>query len=195
MSGILALTGVNVALMLYLFARSCIYDEMKYIFVDESGTPTIKDSRPFIVAAVIMASFEEVTDMNCKISQLKKDNNISQEYEFHFSRNTNKRKNLFIKFLKENKIRYRVFRVEKTVKGDVLQEIAEMIVGCLSKDEKYSLWLDTNPQLYRALNKARKEMGAKIKISQTNSQNNNLIQVADYIAGISSMGLKLEKLP
>ena len=94
------LTGVNVVLMLYLFAESCIYDEMKYIFVDESGTPTIKDSRPFIVAVVIMASFEEVADIDRKISQLKKDNNISQEYEFHFSRNTNKRKNLFIKFLK-----------------------------------------------------------------------------------------------
>ena len=142
-----------------------------------------------------MASFEEVADIDRKISQLKKDNNISQEYEFHFSRNTNKRKNLFIKFLKESKIKYRVFRVEKTERGDALQEIAEMIVGCLSKDEKYSLWLDTNPQLYRALNKARKEMGAKIKISQTNSRNNNLIQVADYVAGISSMGLKLEKLP
>jgi hypothetical protein len=142
-----------------------------------------------------MASFEEAADIDRKISQFKKDNNISQEYEFHFSRNTNKRKNLFIKFLKESKIKYRVFRIEKTERGNALQEIAEMIVGCLSKDEKYSLWLDANPQLYRALNKARKEMGAKIKISQTNSRNNNLIQVADYIAGISSMGLKLEKLP
>lgn len=195
MSGSATFTGVNIVLMLYLFAGSCIYDEMKYVFVDESGTPTIKDSRPFIVAVVIMASFEEVADIDCKISQLKKDNNISQEYEFHFSRNTNKRKNLVIKFLKESKIKYRVFRVEKAEKGDALQEIAEMIVGYLSKNERYSLWLDTNPQLYRALNKTRKEMGAKIKISQTNSRNNNLIQVADYIAGISSMGLKLEKLP
>ena len=39
---------------------------MKYVFIDESGTPTIKDSRPFIVATVIMASFDEVAELNQK---------------------------------------------------------------------------------------------------------------------------------
>lgn len=55
--------------------------------------------------------------------------------------------------------------------------------------------MDSNPNLFKAIKNALRERSIVAKISQEKSTNNALIQVADYIAGVTSSGLKLEKLP
>lgn len=74
-------------------------------------------------------------------------------------------------------------------------EVADMIACYLNNDTKYRIIMDSNPNLFKAIKNSLRERGIVAKISQEKSTNNVLIQVADYIAGVASSGLKLEKLP
>lgn len=159
---------------------------MKYCFIDESGTASRKDKRPFIVALVIFDSIEEVYMMQEKIGNFRAKNNIAKDYEFHYSRNTKTKKEKFIVFIRKNVKQYKIFKITEKDDRNTYAEIAEMITGLLSKEEKYNIRLDDNPQFFKALRIALREKRIVAKITQEESRKNELIQIADYLAGLAS---------
>lgn len=168
---------------------------MQYCFIDESGNPSLRDKKPFIVAVVILDSLSKVEQMKQMIMEFKRQNNIPQDYEFHYSRNAKTKKNLFMLFVERHFKKYKTFVVTKKNSKDSLMEVADMIACYLNNDTKYRIIMDSNPNLFKAIKNSLRERGIVAKISQEKSTNNVLIQVADYIAGVASSGLKLEKLP
>lgn len=168
---------------------------MKYCYIDESGNPSLSNPKPFIVAMVIMDSMEDVLVVEKKIEELKRENGISQDYEFHYSRNTAKRRNMFMVFIARNIKRFIAFVIKKNKECDALAEAADLVSCYLDKKEKYKIKLDINPHLFKELKKALKQQDIIAKISQVKSDNNPLIRVADYVAGATSDGLKIREAP
>ena len=168
---------------------------MIYCYIDESGSPSLKNEEPFFVAMVIFKTSEEAEEFKCKMREFRLRNNISQDYEFHYSRNASKRRNLFLDFISRNIENYEVFKVEKNSNDNVLPGIAKMIAETLSSDERYRIYLDNNPKLFGFLRKAIRSRKIVAKITQVNSKSESLIQVADYIAGAASNNIALKKLP
>lgn len=158
---------------------------MIYCYIDESGTASRKDKRPFIVAMAMFDSLDEVNKMIEKIRKFKLRNNIPQDFEFHYSRNAKTKKGKFVRFVRREVKDYKVLRVNKNG-DDLYLETARIIVSDFERNKKYVIRLDSNPQLFRALKVAVKERKIKAKISEGKSSNNFLIQVADYLAGIES---------
>lgn len=168
---------------------------MKYCYIDESGNPSPKNKKPFIVAMVVIDSMEDVLTIEEKLEELKRANGITRDYEFHYSRNTAKRRNIFIDFIAHNIKKFVAFVIKKNKGCDVLAEAADLISCYLDRKEKYRIKLDTNPHLFKELKMALKQQGIIAKTSQVKSSNNSLIQVADYVAGATSDGLKIREAP
>lgn len=166
---------------------------MIYCFIDESGNPSAKNSEPFYVAMVILASLDKVNEIKGKIRELKKRNNIPQDYEFHYSRNASRKRGLFLRFIAKNIEKYKVFRAEKKPSCNALSEVSNSIADYLSNKERYRIILDTNPQLTQILKNALRKNKIIAKIAQEKSRNNELIQVADYIAGAASSNIKISR--
>ena len=158
---------------------------MIYCYIDESGTASRKDKRPFIVAMAMFGSLDEVNKMIEKIRKFKLRNNIPQDFEFHYSRNAKTKKDKFVRFVRREVKDYKVLRVNKNG-DDLYLETARILVSDFERNKRYVIRLDSNPQLFRALKVAVKERKIKAKISEGKSSNNFLIQVADYLAGIES---------
>lgn len=140
-------------------------------------------------------SAEEAEKVKNKIREFRSKNNISLDYEFHYSRNASKRRNLFLDFIAKNIKRYEVFSVEKGISDSVLYEIANIIAEGLESGKRYRIYLDNNPKLFGFLKKAARSKKITVKITQVNSKSESLIQVADYIAGAASNNIILKKLP
>ena len=168
---------------------------MIYCYIDESGSPSRKNEEPFFVAMAIFRASEEVEDFKYKMEKFRLKNNISRDYEFHYSRNASKRRNMFLDFISKNIENYEVFRVEKGSNDNALSEISSMIAEVLSSNERYRIYLDNNPKLFGFLKKAIRSKNIIAKITQVNSKSEGLIQVADYIAGAASNNIALKKLP
>lgn len=158
---------------------------MIYCYIDESGTASRKDRRPFIVAMAIFGSLDEVNEMIEKVWKFKLKNNIPKDFEFHYSRNAKTKKDKFVRLVKKEVREVCIVRVNKNGE-DVYLEVARSLVSKFNKDEKYVIRLDSNPQLFRALKVAVKERKIKAKISEEESGKNVLIQIADYLAGMES---------
>lgn len=158
---------------------------MIYCYIDESGTASRKDRRPFIVAMAIFGSLDEVNEMIEKVWKFKLQNNIPKDFEFHYSRNAKTKKDKFVRLVKKEVREVCIVRVNKNGE-DVYLEVARSLVSKFNKDEKYVIRLDSNPQLFRALKVAVKERKIKAKISEEGSGKNVLIQIADYLAGMES---------
>ena len=126
---------------------------MIYCYIDESGSPSRNDKRPFIVAMVIFGSLDEVK---------------------------------FVRFVRKEVKDFDVFEASKDIDNDGCEELADMIALSLSSKEKYRFYIDENPRLQAVLKKAFKTHKKTVRISQTSSRNNELVQIADYIAGIAS---------
>lgn len=164
---------------------------MIYCFIDESGNPSTKNSEPFYVAMVFIASLDKVNEIKEKIRELKKRNNIPQDYEFHYSRNSLRKRDLFLGFIAKNIEKFKVFRTEKKPGRNVLSEVSNSMANYLSSKKRYRIILDTNPQLTQILKNALRKNKIIAKIAQEKSKNNELIQVADYIAGAASSNIKI----
>ena len=156
---------------------------MIYCYIDESGTASRKDKRPFIVAMAMFGSLDEVNGMIEKIRKFKLRNNIPQDFEFHYSRNAKTKKDMFVRREARS---YRIFCVSKNDKSNPYKEVSDMIVRCLWQDQKYRISIDKNPRLYEMLKIALKQTKVVAKVKEVNSKNEALVQIADYLAGMAS---------
>ena len=161
---------------------------MKYCFIDESGNPSLNSPKPFVVAMVIFASLEEAEKYNDKIKDFRRINNIARDYEFHYSRNAAKNRDKFIIFIRDgiDSDNVKTVILEKKANRNILHEAAVELSDYLAIGEKYNIRLDENPKLFSELRSAIRAKGITAKIVQVKSKNNDLIQVADYFAGMAA---------
>jgi len=178
------------------------------VFVDESGDTGLKldhgSSRFFTVALV---AFEEASDaVACdqRIQLLKTELGLTPEYEFHFKKNSDKVRDAFLRAVspynffyygivinkdpsklygegfknKESFYKYACSLVLENAKGKLRN--ATVVIDESSSDD-FQRRLAT--YLRRRLEVKQGECLIK-KVKMQRSQSNNLLQLADYVAGV-----------
>ena len=176
------------------------------VFIDESGDPGLKiekgSSRFFTIAMVIFDDNEEATACDQRIRLLKKELGWAPEREFHFKKNSHHIRSMFLQAV----ARYNFFYY-----GIIINKSPEKLWGESFKDKnsfyKYACGLvlqnakmelkdstlvidksgnlDFRRQLSKYLRRFdEREEKLVRKIKMQRSETNNLIQLADYIAGI-----------
>lgn len=186
------------------------------VFIDESGDPGLKiergSSRYFVVALVIFEDHEEALACDQRIGLLRKELKYPDNFEFHFKGNSHKVRLAFLEAVRP----YNFFYF-----GIVLNKDPEKLwgEGFKTKESLYKytcslVFENAKPYLKEAviiLDKAgskvfrnqlakylRKKVnieGMKIikKVKMQRSKGNNLLQLADYIAGVINRVVQKKK--
>ena len=184
------------------------------VFVDESGDPGLKlgqgSSKYFIVTAVIFEELDEAQAIDLRIGLLRRELNLSQDYEFHFSKNKAIIRETFLKAVgkydffyfsivinkkalygegfnyKESFYKYACSLVFENAKP-YLNMATIIIDGSGSREFRNQL----GTYLRRKINNENNRYIKKVKIKD--SRKNNLIQMADMICGAVYRSFKLAK--
>ena len=180
------------------------------MFVDESGDSGRKvlngSSLYFVVAAVTFEDFDEANACDKRIDQLRDELNLTPNYEFHFSKNSKKVRQAFLNAVAPYPFFYHVFALNKEpqkLRGpgfDNKSSLYKYAAGVTFENAK--AWLDDaivvidqngnkqfQGELARYLRRTIKDSEGKRlikKVKQMRSQGNNLLQLADYVAGVSN---------
>ncbi|MBU4360819.1 DUF3800 domain-containing protein [Patescibacteria group bacterium] len=147
---------------------------------------------------------EKEQEINNKINQLKKELDLTIDYEFKFSRCKNKYKKTFLETIKSLSLEYKAIFVDKRKLRKTDFNSQQIYCEMLRR-----LFYDNNPPLYKTI-LILDEASAKIhhkefnmilrkylsknvvnKIKQKRSKNETMIQIADMISG--SIFKKIEK--
>lgn len=176
------------------------------VFIDESGDSGFKldsgSSEFFTVSLVVFNDLEEANACDHRIQLLKRELGKSEKWEFHFKENSNKireqfikaaikyefffysivinKRNIYSENLTSNKdsfYKYTCSLVFENAK-DKLDNAIVLIDESGNKDFKKSL----SNYLKKRMNDYEKKVIKKVKMQKSHS--NNLLQLADYIAGI-----------
>jgi len=177
------------------------------VFIDESGDPGLKieegSSRYFTVALVIFEDPEDATACDQRIELLKRELGWS-DGEFHFQRNSHRIRQSFLQAVSPYDFFYYGIVINKDLKklwGDGFrdkQSFYKYACGLVFENAKGKLQnatviidesgsLDFKRQLERYIKrKMNQANGSKIinKVKMQRSKANNLLQLADYVAGI-----------
>ena len=182
------------------------------IFIDESGDPGLKlkkgSSAYFVISLVIFEDNEEATACDQRIQLLKRELGRNNE-EFHFKRNSDRIREAFIKAVVPYEFFYYAIVLNKNgLYGDGFRDkksFYKYACSLLFENAKEKLSnaiviidrsgsLDFQRQLEKYL-KQRMNNGLKrIKsVKMQKSISNNLLQLADYIAGIINRSVQHKK--
>jgi len=177
------------------------------VFIDEAGDTGRKiekgSSQLFIISLVMFDDYEEATTCDQRINLLRRELKLSENFEFHFVHNSQRVRKTFLKAIQPYNFVY--FAV-------VLDKDPQKLwgPGFLTKDSFYKyacqmVFTNASPYLNKAIvvldksgspdfrNRLAKYLRQRIntgdrmaikKIKQQRSSSNNLLQVADYIAGV-----------
>ena len=175
------------------------------IFVDESGDTGLKieqgSSKFFSVALVVFEELDEATACDQRIGLLRRELGWDEHSEFHFKRNSDKVRRAFLQavapynffyygiVINKEKLWGEGFRDKRSfykyTSGLVFQNAKEKLSKAIVViDESGNL--DFKRQLARYLRSKINEEPRKIiaKVKMQRSGSNNLLQLADYIAGV-----------
>jgi len=186
------------------------------VFVDESGDPGLKldegSSKYFIVILVIFEDSKDAEDLNLRIDLLRKELSFHPEFEFKFN---NLRSDYRVKFLetispysflyfgmvinkaglldkamhfKNSFFKYACSLVFQNAKP-YLDRASVIIDGSAGKEFRFHLQKYLKDRINQEEGKSR--YIRKIKIED--SKRNNLLQVADMIAGAVGRSYKYDK--
>ena len=185
------------------------------VFIDESGDSGLKidqgSSRYFTIVLVVFKDHQEALDCDEKINQLRKEINWAKNSEFHFKRNSDKIRKKFLKLI----IKFDFFYYALVINKDKSKLWGE---GFKNKESfyKYACWLvfenaksslkmatvildesgslDFKRQLAKYIRK-KTNKNEKIvkKVKMQKSTGNNLLQLADYVAGAVNRSIKDKK--
>lgn len=179
---------------------------MKYmlVFIDESGDSGLKiekgSSRYFTVGLVMFEDNDEALACDQRIQLLKRELGLSENTEFHFKRNSDKFKRAFLTAIAPYNFFYYGIIINKDPSklwGDGFrnkESFYKYACGLVFENAKEKLdkaiiiidesgSLDFKRQLTKYLR--RKMNGGVIKkVKMQRSCGNNLLQLADYIAGV-----------
>lgn len=177
------------------------------VFIDESGDPGLKieegSSRFFTIALVVFEDHDEAEACDKRIELLKRELGWEAKSEFHFKRNSHKIRLTFLKSVAPYNFFYYGIVINKDPKklwGEGFrdkQSFYKYACGLVFENAKEKLdkaitvtddsgSLEFKRQLARYLRKRMNIDKKKIikKVKTQRSISNNLLQLADYIAGI-----------
>lgn len=173
------------------------------VFIDESGDSGFKigkgSSRFFIIALVVFENTEAAIECDTSISALKRQLSWSPDHEFHFRRDSDKIRRSFLSTAAACRFTYHAVVIRKNVEmerihrnKDTFYSFACSVVFQNAKkhlkDAKVIIDKSGNLDFRNYLATfLRKKMNTHErilhKIKMQNSHHNQLIQLADYIAG------------
>jgi len=166
-----------------------------YGYLDESGAPGVA-TRPndfFVVSLVLFLDKESAERCSAAIDRLRMRLKVSDSYEFHFSRNSTKSTDSFVKLLPSLEFRFMTIAIRKSGsrRHASYPKIAEYLIREVSlRLSELQIEMDSNPILCTELRRQAKELKLRIKFKQVKSRSHNLIQLADYVVALSSRKLK-----
>ena len=177
-------------------------------FVDESGDAGFKldrgSSRLLVVAMVTFESAEEAQRCDDRIASLRADLSLPSSFEFHFSHNSRRVREAFLEAVRPYDFRVHVFAVDKAnpLVGEQVRSSED-----LQQLAMRELLEDAGPYLHNTtvvVDRAGTRQGrsslvvhlrrrlsagslASIhKLKDQRSESHNLLQLADYVVGVSA---------
>lgn len=185
------------------------------IFIDESGDSGLKidkgSSRYFTVGLVLFEEGEEAISCDQRIQLLKREVGWRENDEFHFKNNSDKIRVAFLKAVSPYNFFYYGIVINKDPKklfGDGFKNKSSFYkyaCGLVFENAKEKMRdsivvidesgnLDFKNQLAKYL-RGRLNKNDKLikKIKMQRSESNNLLQLADYVAGAINRSVKNEK--
>lgn len=185
------------------------------IFIDESGDSGLKieqgSSRYFTIGLVVFDDSDEAIACDQRIQLLKKEIGWSENSEFHFKRNSDKVRKVFLKAIAPYNFFYYGVVINKDrnkLWGDGFQNkesFYKYTCGLVFENAKEKLInatvvidesgnLDFKRQLGKYLrNKANRADRIIKKVKMQRSESNNLLQLADYIASSINRSVQNKK--
>lgn len=178
-------------------------------FFDESGDPGLRigqgSSRYFVVSLVTFTDDVEALRCDERIARLRSELRLPQSLEFHYGKNSRKVREAFLEAVRQYDFKYHVFALDKDpqklrdlslspdnlyqyISGLVFERASSyledaIIVMDKRGDKQFRL------ELFRYLrNSVRTSDGQRKirKLNQQDSHRNNLLQLADYVAGVGN---------
>lgn len=182
------------------------------VFIDESGDPGLKlnegSSAYFVISLVVFEDNEEATACDQRIQLLKRELGSGNE-EFHFKRNSDRVREAFVKAVVPYEFFYYAIVLNKRgLYGDgfrdkksfykyacnLLFENAKEKLGNATVVIDKSGSLDFQRQLEKYLKvKMNGELKRIKSVKMQKSVSNNLLQLADYVAGIVNRSVQRKK--
>ena len=178
------------------------------VFIDESGDPGLilkpGTSKFFTVAFVIFEDHDEAFACDQRITLLKKEIGWKDHNEFHFKRNSHVARKNFLYAVSSFKFSYYAIAIDKqrlmkgtldkktfyqTVYGLVLEKAEEQLNRATIIIDQYGS-LDFKLQLSKYLKAQGRQKNLIKKVKMQRSHSNNLLQLADYIAGVVSRSIQ-----
>ena len=195
----------KIHLCLQFLSLYAILDGMKnqkepsfmYGFLDESGEPgAAKHPNDYLVISlVIFDSYEKMVESSKLVDMARRKMHLSDNYEFHRSKNTARVKEEFLELITEMEFSFVTIAMrKKRTKGAAnYRVLGENLVAETRRDFlPIRIIMDSNPSLYKELSIQTKVPKSRrnIYIKQAKSHTDNMLQVADYVANISAQWVK-----
>ncbi len=182
-------------------------------FIDESGDPGLKiekgSTRYFTIALVVFEDKDEALGCDQRIQLLKKEIGWDKASEFHFKRNSDKIRRAFLQAVSLYNFFYYGIVINKDPKklwgegfknkesfykyacGLVFENAKEKLNRAIVVIDK-SGSLDFRHHLAKYLRR-KMDSGIIRKVKMQRSDGNNLLQLADYVAGVINRSIQNKK--
>lgn len=183
-------------------------------FVDESGDTGRKilnrSSLYFVVAVVIFRDSADAQACEYAIQRLRRNLNLPARYEFHYAENSFRVKEAFLQTASAHRFEYHAFAIDKSATDVALRTAFSEGLYKFASRRAFEI---ANPRLTRNMNVTIDERGGKQfrneiarhlrhhvidyagntligRLSMRRSNGDNLLQLADYVAGITNRVLR-----
>jgi hypothetical protein len=168
-------------------------------YIDESGTPGIAN-RPddyLVVSLVLFADKETAEKCSASIDRLRKRLKVSDNYEFHFSRNNSRCRDGLVKLMANFDFKFITVAIRKNATHELASynRVADLLIHELVRHAKTAhILMDINPMLHNKLKRlAKAEQSTGLRFKQVKSHPENLVQLADYVATLCARKVKAPK--
>lgn len=160
---------------------------MTYIFIDESGAlgSVQKPNDCFIIGLVIVRNLDLVHKIIVMVDEYRHKAGYSSDFELHFHQNSDKQKRGFLAFIRKLDLEHHTIVFKKNEGADYGDVAVSICDFCEDIDDKVKIIMDSNPHLRSELRKEISKRKIGIKTRETRSSSNNIIQIADYVAGVA----------
>lgn len=172
------------------------------IAVDDSGDPGIKlgqgSSRHFVIAAILFEDDLDAEETSLKIKRLRKELNWKENHEFKFRKLSPELRVKFLNTVKKMNFKISIFELDKTTlsnskiyRNDSSKLYNAVILETIKAFENVKMahiYIDGeggNDYRRKVKSYFRKNLSGKAmkELSYRDSRTNNLIQLADMVAG------------
>lgn len=190
-----------------IFTFSMTYKKLMLVFIDESGDPGFKleegSSRYFTVAMVAFDDLEEAQLCDDRIRLLRAELGYPQDFEFHFSANSHRVRLAFLEAMAPYTFFYFGIVIDKDPRKlwgegfkykesfykytcrlvfENAKPYLDNAIVVIDKNGSKEFRRQLANYLRRKINEPDRRIIKKVKLQR--SRSNNLLQLADYVAGV-----------